>query len=395
MAVSIAAAEAVINTVAANGVANGTHYVNTASPLSSHVREAMKWLLRARAPPDAPVQATLVECICAMARVELDAAGTTAEANKVPVEVAVLASIARLAFARYTNLDAAGLTASETTILPAATAALVVHADHEAAVSDALKKWANFAPRLMAIGWYNAISFETADHHHLPAKTRKLARTTMALTGLTELLATTADGLAEGCLYHDMFHPLSVVKKSMMARDRSAKPALEAIKYSNLAKRIPVKAGDCGVAINYPALYRKSVGYSQNAGDIPATMVPPAAVTDAIAAYEAAATTAALTAAVARLRAMSLALAEPSVYLAGYMLGKDRRSSENPDLTLREAKVTNTILGSPAYQREAGENPGTFALGISKGYAAVAAAALTAANAAKITALGDTVAGVV
>lgn len=394
LAAALAAAEAAIAVVAANGVANGVLYVNTASPLSSHVRGCMKWLLRAQTAPAPAAHATLTEAICYMAKVDGNTAARDAIVDKASIEVAVLVCIARLAFARYVQLAAAGLTAAETEVLAEGAAAATVHADHEAAVATALTKWSAFAPRLMALGWYNAVSFETADHHHLPGKTKKLARTTMALAGLAELLATTPDGSAEGMIYHDGFHPLTVVKKSMMARDRLAKPALEAIKFSNIAKRIPVKAGDCGVAINYPALYRKAMGYARNAGDLPATLAPNGAVTAAIAAYEQAATPADLTAAVARLRAMSVTLAEPSVYLAGYMLGKDRRSSENPDLTLREAKVTNTILGSPAYQREAGENPGTFALGIANGYAVVAAAALTVANTAKITELGATVAGI-
>jgi hypothetical protein len=201
----------------------------------------------------------------------------------------------------------------------------------------------------------------------LPVKTKKLWTTTRDMLRLKDFLD--ADAARENYVVHDCFHPLSDTVKSRLARASASKRVLVNLKLGNLAKRIPVKAPDTGVALNYPSLAIKAFGYSHTPADLPADLAAPTALHTAVAAYVDAVDDAAAAIAVARLQVVSKHLEEPSAYLAGFILGKDARASDNQDLTLDEAKRTNTILGSPAYKRAAGEFPGTFAEGKNRGWA--------------------------
>lgn len=69
-----------------------------------------------------------------------------------------------------------------------------------------------------------------------------------------------------------------------------------------------------------------------------------------------------------KLRKMSEHLAEPSAYLAGFILGREASSTNDVDLDLRTAARTTTILGSPAYARAAGEFSGSFTAGRERGF---------------------------
>jgi hypothetical protein len=321
----------------------------------------MKWPLN-----DDGTPRELADHICRYARVDLDTAGRNGTPAKADIEVAVIAAVARAAAWRYYGWAQNSLSVAETVVVPAVNATLVIHADHEVAVTEALTKWTTVAARYMGLFYYNSISYETASHHHLPAQTKKLATTTIILAGVKEWIA--GDAEKEGTIFHDMFHPLSDTEKSNAARRIAARQHLSDLKFDNLRKRIPVKAPDSGVAINYPVLYRKARAYRHVAAHLPDTLAPPANVATAIAAYEAAADAAALMPAVTRLRTLSEALAEPSAYLAGFILGREANAAGDADLDLRTAARTTTILGSPAYARAAGEFSGSFTAGKESGF---------------------------
>jgi hypothetical protein len=333
-------------------------------PTTSHIREHLKWPLN-----DDGTARSVIDHVCRYARVDLDAAGQAAIASKAEVEVAVIIAVARAAAWKYYGWDRTALNAAEVETVSVADAELAVHADHEAAVADALTKWSAVSTRYMGLLFYNAISYETSNHHHLPSATKKLATTTIVLAGLKEWFAGNTE--REGSIMHDTFHATSDTVKSNAARNVNARELLSNLKFDNLRKRIPVKAPDSGVAINYPVLYRKARAYRHDPAHIPATLAPPANVAAAITAYEVAANAAALTVAVAKLRAISDELAEPSAYLAGFILGCEARAVGDVDLDLRTAARTTTILGSPAYQRAAGEFSGTFTSGKENGYKVV------------------------
>jgi hypothetical protein len=222
----------------------------------------------------------------------------------------------------------------------------------------------------MGLFYYNAVSYETSAHHHLPAKTKRLASTTVLLAGLKDWISGNEE--REGSVFHDMFHPLSDSEKSTAARRVAAKQHLSDLKFDNLRKRIPVKAPDSGIAINYPVLYRKACAYRHNPEDLPEGLEPPENLAAAIAAYEDSTTAAELVTTVQRLRTLSEKLAEPSAYLAGFILGREAAAVEDVDLDLRTASRTTTILGSPAYLRAAGEFSGAFTAGKESGFKPVA-----------------------
>jgi len=368
LATALVAAQLAIDAVPDRGLANGDPYVNTAMPGTSHVREHLKWPMASDAQPR-----TLVDHICRYSRVDLDTAARAALAanDKVDIETAVIIATARLAAYRFGGWTLATLNPSEVVTVPAAEAQLAVHANNEVAVAEALEKWAGVAPRYMAVHYYNSISYEVCSHNHLPAKTKKLASTTINLSGLKEFI--TGDAEREGCIFHDMFHPVGQVEKSNAARRVQAGQILSNLKFDNLRKRIPVKAPDSGVAINYSTLYRKAKSYHHTPEHIPDGLAPPANVIAAIRTYESAATATALTDAVSRLRELSVHLEEPSAYLAGFILGREAATVDDAELDLRTAARQTTILGSPAYARAAGEFSGTFAGGKENGFARVAA----------------------
>lgn len=361
---AVTATEALITAIPDSGLANGHPYANTAMPSTAHVRPFLKWPMN-----NDNTHRTLSDHLCRYSRVEVDATARNAIADKVDIETGVIISVCRLAAARYYGWVSTSFNVSEVLLLAPTAAALAVHADHQTAVATALTEWSVPAARYMGLFFYNSISYETANHHHKPEATKKLATTTITLAGLKDFIA--GDALREGAIFHDMFHPLSDTLKSNAARAVGARQHLSDLKFDNLRKRIPVKAPDSGVAINYPVLYRKARAYHHDPADLPVTLAPPPSVTAAIAAYEAAADAAALTTAVARLRALSAALEEPSAYLAGYILGNDAKATGDADLDLRTAKRTNTILGCPAYARAASEYPGSFTFGKERGFARV------------------------
>lgn len=361
LAAAIAASEAAIAAIPNGGLANGLPYANTAMPTTSHIRAHLKWPIN---DDDSP--RSLADSICRYARVELDKAGRAAEPNKAEVEVAAIVAVARAAAWRYYGFTRGSLSAAESEVLAAGTAELTVHADHEDEVAEALTKWATPAARYMGLFYYNSISYETASHHHLPVQTKKLATTTISLTGLKDWVAGNPE--REGSIFHDMFHPLSDTEKSNAARRVGARQHLSDLKFDNLRKRIPVKAPDSGVAINYLVLYRKAKAYRHLPAHLPDGLAPPASLAAAITAYESAADAAALVSAVGRLRQFSEELTEPSAYLAGFILGCEAKTTNDADLDLRTAARSTTILGSPAYARAAGEFSGSFATGKENGY---------------------------
>jgi len=364
---AIATVDAVIAAIPEKGLANGAPFANSSMPSTSHVREHLKWPINEDGSPR-----TLVDHICQYAKVGESAVERAKVADKADVETAVIVAVARLAAQRYYGWTTASFNASEMVTLSVGTAASHVHADHAATVAKALTEWAGVATRYMGLVYYVSISYETHNHHHLPAATKKLASTTIALSGLKDWIAGNAE--REGSVFHDMFHPLSDTVKSNAARQVLAREHLSGLKFDNLRKRIPVKAPDSGVAINYAVLFAKASAYRHAPEHLPAAIAPPANLADAVAVYEAADSADALTAAVARLRKLSDALAEPSAYLAGFILGCECRATEDIDLDLRTAARTTTILGSPAYARAAGDYSGTFAAGKENGYKAVSAA---------------------
>lgn len=366
LATAVATTQTALDAIPAGGLANGEPYVNTAMPTTSHIRTHLKWPLS-----DDGTPRTLVDHICRYARVDLGEAARATEAAKADIEVATIIAVARAAAWRYYGWQRSSLHAAETVVIPVGDAALTVHADHEAAVASALEKWSSVAARYMGLFYYNAISYETSSHHHLPAQTKKLATTTMVLSGLKDWVA--GDHEKEGSIFHDLFHPLTDTMKSNAARSVAARDHLSDLKFDNLRKRIPVKAPDSGVAINYPVLFRKAKAYRHAPGHLPETLAPPDNVATAIRAYEEAADAAALVAAVTRLRNLSEELAEPSAYLAGFILGREAAVADDADLDLRTAARSTTILGSPAYARAAGEFSGSFTAGRESGYKVVPA----------------------
>jgi len=144
------------------------------------------------------------------------------------------------------------------------------------------------------------------------------------------------------------------------------------MKFDNLRKRVPVKAPDSGIAINYETLYKKARAYHHTPADLPIGLAPPANLALVRTDYATSATPAQLAVVVARLRVLSADLEEPSAYLTGFILGREAASLGDADLTLKEAQRTTTILGSPAYGRAAAEYSGTFTKGKEQGYKKVA-----------------------
>lgn len=361
----MARTQAAIDAITANGLINGAPYANTGMPTTSHIRAYLKWPLN-----DDHTLRTLCDTICRYSRVDLSSADRTAHAGKADIETAVIIAVARAAAWRYYGWTHASLNTAETVVLPVATPELVVHADHEADVATALDAWSGPGARYMGLFYYNSISYETSNHHHLPATTKKLATTTILLAGLKDWIS--GDAEREGSVFHDMFHPLSDTEKSNAARRLIARAHLSNLKFDNLRKRIPVKAPDSGIALNYPILYKKAKAYRHDPVHIPETLKAPDNLAPMVAAYENAADAAALALAVAKLRRASEELAEPSAYLAGFILGCEARATGDDDLELKVAAKTTTILGSPAYQRAAGEYSGTFATGKENGFKKVA-----------------------
>lgn len=358
---AVATVTAAIEAVPMNGLANGAPFANSAMPNTSHIRPHLKWPIAASG-----ATRSLVDHVCHYAAVDVSIAERNAIPHKAEIAVAVIVAIARLAAQRYYGWVRGSFTPTETVVLPDEAPAKVVHADHEAEVAAALEEWAGVATRFMGLVYYVAISYETHNHHHLPAATKKLATTTIAMSGLKEWIAGNAE--REGCVFHDMFHCLTDTVKSNAARSLSAREHLSGLKFDNLRKRIPVKAPDSGVAINYAVLYTKARAYRHHPETLPDVLGPPANLAVAVRGYETAATPEALRAAVERLRLFSDALAEPSAYLAGFILGCEARATGDQDMDLRMASRTTTILGSPAYARAAGEFSGTFASGKENGF---------------------------
>jgi hypothetical protein len=352
----LAAAEATIAAAPVSGFGNGTPYVNNAVPAHGHVTAVAKWPVITGTPK---TFTDLETAIVTYAQAAGDTATRTAigDDDKMDFESAVIVAVARATFARFFGLAPADVSVAESQTVTAVTA----HADHHDALKKAIDEWALPAARYMGLAWYNGISVETSAHNHLPAKTKKLWTTTRDLLKLKDFFATNAR--RENWVAHDAFHPLSDVVKSKLARNKQSKAVLVNLKLGNLAKRIPVKAPDTGVALNYPSLASKAFGYSHTPADLPSSLRPPKALIDAIGAYVEADDATAAADAVSALQRISVALEEPSAYLAGFILGKDSVSTDNSDLTLREARATNTILGSPAYERASSNYPGTFDAG--------------------------------
>jgi hypothetical protein len=363
---ALASADAIIDAIQADGLANGDTYFNTAMPGTSHVKAHNRWPMNV----DGTAR-SLTDHICRYSSVHLDAAGMAAVAEKEDIETAVIVAVARGAAYRYYGWNAASLSPAERVTIAGGTGNLTVHADHEVAVAAAIVKWSPVAPRYMGLFFYNSISYETICHNHLPAVSKKLAKTTITLTGLADFIA--SNPARENAIFHDCFHVPTPTEKSNAARNVNARDHLSGIKFDNLRKRIPVKAPDSGIALNYTVLHKKAKAYHHASDHIPGTLAPPASLAAAVTAYEGAANAADLRVAVTTLRALSAELEEPSAYLAGFILGREANTTGDEDLDLRTAKRTTTILGSPAYARAAGEFSGTFAFGKKNGYAKVAA----------------------
>lgn len=198
--------------------------------------------------------------------------------------------------------------------------------------------------------------------------TKKLATTTISLLGMKDFFDANTPVEAEGCIMHDLFHPVSYAIKSNLARNVEWATALTKLNFDNLRKRVPAKASDCGIALNFPTLLRKARSYEHTVNDLPTALMAPPGLTIAIAQYQSETDPARHQLVVEELRKMSQTLVIPSVFVAGFMLGRERRAHNDPDMTLRLAAKTNTILGSPAYERSAGEHAGIFAQGCALGF---------------------------
>jgi len=369
---AFAAAAAVVAAIPQDALTNGDPIYNTAVPTSSHVRDAAKWVLAPAATAGGAAEApTLQAAVCKMTLAHLDAAARAAAADKVSIELGVMIALGRSAAWRMMNLSQANLNASEVAILTQGEVNMVVHADHEDEVKAALARWSPFATRFVGIAWYNAISFELHNHHHLPAKTKKLASTTISLLGMRDFFTANAASEAESLVMHDMFHPLGYDVKAKLARNTEWAQALPNLNFGNLAKRIPIKAPDCGLAFNYPELHRVASSYSQNAKDIPTELAPPADLATSLAAYSESKNATEARDATSELRAMSPSFAIASAYLAGFVLGKERRATGDNEAELSDFQARITILGSPAIKRTTGEHAGAFNLGVTKGKATV------------------------
>lgn len=392
-AAALARTTAEITAIVADSFGNGTDYVNNAVPSTSHVPAIAMWPKVAGAAAADPATFEGLEAAIALyTRTDVDAAARTALAveARMDIETGVVVAIARASFVRLYNLAPAQVSAAESVTRPNGDAALTVHAEHRNAVALALEKWSAPGARCLGLAFYNSVSVETSAHHHLPAKTKRLWTTTRDLLRLKEWLD--AEAGRESHVAHNTFHPLSDTVKSELARSSKSQKVLSNLKLGNLAKRIPVKAADTGLALNYTALAAKAFGYAHTPVQLPADLKAPAGLIAAVAAYVEAADEGALATAVGTLQRISGAMEEPSAYLAGFILGKDARSTDNPDLTLDEAKQQNTILGSPAYKRAAAEFPGTFAEGKARGWAKLSKWAESAATDALAPTLAGTVA---
>lgn len=372
LARTLAAASSVITGIRHDALQNGDAIYNTAVPSSSHVRPAAKWVLgpsttggTANESPD------LQAAICKMTAVHLDTAGRTATAEKVSIELGVILVLGRAAAWQMLGLHAGSINPGEVQVLDAAAASAVVHPDHSDAVESAVATWSAFATRFVGIAWYNAVSFETHNHHHLPAKTGKLAKTTIGLLGMKEFFTAHAADEAESLVMHDMFHPLGYDVKAKLARNVEWSKALPNLNFGNLARRVPVKAPDCGLAFNYTELHRVASSYPQNANDIARELDPPVQLGISLAAYAASGDATAARQATEELRAMSGHFAVATAYLAGYILGKERKSAGEAEAEFADFKARITILGSPALVRATGEHSGAFSLGLEKARARV------------------------
>lgn len=367
---ALAAARRAIDSIPLSGVQNGNFVVNTAMPASSHVRARARWVLKGVLNAD-PVEPDLADAICWASRADMDANARTALAadEKIDIGLSVALALARAAAWRYFGMTPGSIWAAEVEVLPHADAVMVIHADHVQAVVDGVAFWSGLSTRMPGILWYNSISFETCNHHHMPDVTKRLATTTITLLGLKEFFAANVAIAAEGLIMHDTYHPVAHDIKSTLARNKAWSDALTGLGFDNLRKRVPIKASDCAIAINYPVLLAKARTYAHSAKDLPTELNVPGELATAIQAYEGAADAAAVRVAVDELRAMSAHLMEASVYVAGFMLGRDRRASDDEDMTLKLAAKNNTILGSPAYKRGAGEFPGAWNAGLTAGWA--------------------------
>lgn len=362
---AILAAQRVIDGIATAGAINGQYAWNTAMPTTSHVRPRSLWVMRAVTAGD-PVCATLTEQVAWMAHADVDTAARTADAESMDIEVAVVVALGRAAAWKYFDLTHASLKLAECHVIPATDAALGIHGDHDAAVKSAFEKWAGYSARLTGIAWYNALSFEQHNHHHLPAVSGRLSKTTIVVLGLKTFFETSAT--AEGIIMHDMYHMLGGDVNAWLSRNQERAAALTAIGLDNLRKRIPVKASDTALAINYPELIRKARTYAHEPEDLPSELNVPSQLDALILRYRNATDEGEVRNSVEELRAMAAHMAEATVYVAGFMLGRERRAADDADLTLQLASKTNTILGSPAIKREAGNFPGAFNMGCRAGW---------------------------
>lgn len=363
---ALAAANAAINAVGEAAIRNGEIIQNSTMPATSHVRARALWVLQAQ-DVDGPTSPDVLQAILWHSRMDLDANALTAQQDKLSIDLATILVLSRAAFWRYFGLTDDKIAPGEKHIIPVNAVDLVPHQDHIADIIAAIARWAPLATRFMGVAWYNALSFETCNHHHLPDKTGRLASTTITLLGMRDYFDSHATDQAEGVMMHDMFHPLGSDVKAGLARNRTWAATLTDLQLDNLRKRIPVKAADTAYAVNYPVLLAKARSYVHNPDMLPASLDVPTQLTDTIAAYEQSQDAAAARVAASNLRAMAGPLAEPSAYIVGWMLGRERATADDPDLTLRTVGKRITIMGSPAYARAAAEFPGTFSLGTSRG----------------------------
>lgn len=120
-----------------------------------------------------------------------------------PLEVAVLIFIGRASAVRMLSITRAELNVVETQ----RSGVLEVHANHREAMARLVTDTAEAAVRLVGVAFYNAVSFAMVNHHHLPTRTKKFAKTTQTMCGIDDLVARVPN--AEGYIMHDMFHPLT------------------------------------------------------------------------------------------------------------------------------------------------------------------------------------------
>lgn len=395
--------------VPVGSVKNGTVVVNTARPLSTTLDDWMKLTVNEGKTALADVVSAITYIMGANAE-QLDASRPNAK-------VAAHVVLGRMATMRsLSSGDDAAFIAECNPLEVHVLGPLAPHASHKAAIVEAIGLATQYCTRALGIFAYNALSIAICNHIHTPRVTRHLASTTYLLSPYQAATGNRMDNA--GPIMHCMFHPFPASAFSEACRSKKWKQATIKLGYSNLTKRIPIKATDTAIAMNYRALYTTASGYTTRGVGIPAKMGPTAAMTKHIAQYAAAvlrpstadsgetgppaavnadavkaeniqAPAASVDASETKksepsaypvlyvdvaeeiLRADSLVLRVPAAILVGYLHGCLCQAHDDDEMSLKEAHKVHkmTILGSPAFGTlaSAADTAGSYAIGLELG----------------------------